>query len=33
MLVTVALADKMARTVSALLVKQEDYRASVTVTA
>ncbi|MBB4088135.1 Transposase [Sphingomonas carotinifaciens] len=33
MLVTVALANKMARTVWALLVKQEDYRAPVAVAA
>ncbi|MEA1086472.1 IS110 family transposase [Sphingomonas sp. CD22] len=33
MLVTVALANKMARTVWALLVRQEDYRAPVVVTA
>ena len=33
MLVTVALANKMARTVWALLVKQEDYRAPVAATA
>jgi transposase len=33
MLVTVALADKMARTVWALLVKHEDYRAPVAVAA
>ncbi|SFP96506.1 IS110 family transposase [Sphingomonas rubra] len=33
MLVTVALANKMARTVWALLVRQEDYRAPVAVTA
>lgn len=33
MLVTVALANKMAHTVSALLVKQEDYRAPVPATA
>jgi transposase len=33
MLVTVALANKMARTVWALLVRQEDYRAPVAVAA
>jgi transposase len=33
MLVTVALANKMARTVWALLVKREDYRAPVAVAA
>ena len=33
MLVTVALANKMARTVWALLVRKEDYRAPVAVTA
>jgi transposase len=33
MLVTVALANKMARTVWALLIKQEDYRAPVAATA
>ena len=33
MLVTVALANKMARTAWALLVKQEDYRAPVAATA
>ena len=33
MLVTVALANKMARTVWALLVKQEDYRAPVPAAA
>ena len=33
MLVTVALANKTARTVWALLVRQEDHRASVAVAA
>jgi len=33
MLVTVVLANKMARTVWALLVKQKDYRAPVAVAA
>jgi transposase len=33
MLVTIALANKMARTVWALLVQQEDYRAPVVVAA
>lgn len=33
MLVTVALANKMARTVWALLIKQEDYRAPVAAAA
>jgi hypothetical protein len=33
MLVTVALANKMARTVWALLVRREDYRAPVAVAA
>lgn len=33
MLVTVALANKMARTVWALLIKQDDYRAPVAAAA
>jgi hypothetical protein len=33
MLVTVALANKMVRTVWALLVRREDYRAPVAVAA